>query len=140
MNDLWKIWKTITFIGTGYLNVMPKDPTFSDNNRREFNNHLNTIKGKDKPSEAWLSHLRQINYYCDQQNVTLLDDEKDQLEKLYNDVTHISVHDAVMAEESLFGHNANHFKEDTLNYDLRRYRPGPCFLPNGRINFGPNEQ
>lgn len=135
MNDLWKIWKTITFIGTGYFNNVPENPTFHDSNRRDFNAHLDHIKGKDRPSEEWLTHLRRINYYCDRHNVTLLANEKEQLQNLYNGITHISVHEAAMAEEGIFGSNANDFEEGTLNYDLRKYRPDARFLPNGNINF-----
>ncbi len=135
MEEIWKIFGTVRFIATGYMQKIPPSPIFKDANRRAFHKHLERISGQDTQSESWLTHLRRINYYCDQENVALLDKEKEGLEVLYNDRTATSVHVAVDVEKGLFEDDAKQFPVDSLNYDLRKFRPGPCFLPDGEIKF-----
>lgn len=135
MKKIWKMWSTLQFIGTGYINGVPPNPVYTMSNRRLFHDHLMRIQGKNTASESWLEHLKRINYYCDQQQVDLLDIELKKLKDLYNQRTNASVHSAVNREKDIFEEEAANFPVDSLNYDLRKYRPGACFLPDGMIQF-----
>jgi hypothetical protein len=76
-----------------------------------------------------------VNYYCDTENIELLDSELDGLKGVYNSKTDSSVHKVVESEKFIFEKNASVFPHETLNYDLRKYRPGACFLPDGNIRL-----
>lgn len=135
MKELWKILRTTQFITTGYFTKIPVNYVFKDNNRKLFFDHLHRIKGDDVQSALWLDHLKNVNYYCDTQDVALLDTELDGLKKSYNSHTDTTVHEVIDSEKAIFEKNANSFPEDSLNYDLRKFRPNPCFLPNGNIKL-----
>ncbi|MCG8310625.1 MAG: hypothetical protein MI975_24765 [Cytophagales bacterium] len=135
MKELWKILKTTQFIASGYFVNIPKNPRFRIQNRQKFNEHLQKIKGRDAQSQAWLTHLVNVNYYCDTSQVDLLEYELKELSDIYGPKTDSTVHSVLQAEKIVFEKYADKFDEDTLNYDLRKFRPSPCFLPDGQIQF-----
>lgn len=135
MKDLWKILRTTQFITTGYFAEIPAGYRFRIANRQRFFDHLQRIRGRDLQSALWLSHLTNVNYYCDKQDVDLLDNELAGLTNSYNAHTDTTVHQVVDSEKAVFEPNADSFPKESLNYDLRKFRPSPCFLPDGEIKF-----
>ncbi len=136
MNRYWKLVETFKFLGLGYFSSKPSNYQFRDFNRAKFHEHLEAIEGLDVQSKQWLYHLKNINYYCDEQQVILMDGEKEELEKLYNMHTNTTSRKVAEKEDEVFAYTARNFFEDgTLNHDVRAYRPDPDLLPDGAIRF-----
>lgn len=135
MKELWKILYTTRFITIGYFKNIPTGYNFKNKNRKVFFDHLKKIKGEDIQSAEWLKHLENVNYYCDEEHIELLDNELEGLKETYNSKTDSTVHKVVESEKIIFEKNASSFPHETLNYDLRKYRPSACFLPNGGIRL-----
>lgn len=132
MGELLKMLKTLNFITAAFIRQVPPAYTFKCENRKEFARCLDNLKGKDFQSSAWLTHLKQVNCYCDENKLDLLEPELKGLQEIYN-AAPTTVHEALEKEKEMFGRHTSLFEEDTLAYDLRKYRPNPCFLPDGDI-------
>lgn len=141
MDKLFKILATTRFITTAFFSgPRPGNAVFRQANRQAFDRYLSGLKGQDQGSELWRKHLLSTNYYCDQKNVALLDDELTHMKEAYRPETPTTVHRAVAAEQALFEPNADKFPVDSLDHDLRKYRPGACFLPDGDIKLSQEHQ
>ncbi|WP_196892312.1 hypothetical protein [Aureivirga marina] len=130
--------KTTAFIAGSFIKhgILPtRDHNFSCPNRQEFSHHLNQLNPSDAQSSAWIQHLKSVNIYCDEHNVTLSPRELSGLTETYAQSRSISVRDAMSREANIFGANASDYPQGSLAHDLRAHRPSASLFPNGKISF-----